>query len=554
MENHIDSLEENASLDRTFPYFLSNNLKFTVLTAQPFEHILYDCASNYGFIPSGLHFFSNVIDHQHLPSKIYISRSPIYRNVPVPEWQEIVNQNAQQCSIWQINKTTKRPKVVIPQDCSQKIQSICIHPVGNATYSRLSESRVSHQQLLASQNHLFYLLSQLSAYPSPLGQPAQFASDISAHLHKAFQIFAEFIENETDVSYSTLFASQRSIQLLQLALQKAQHSESWKAEQRQHSNFEQIQSLLNDYSLTVKSIESRVQNLESNRRQQHRPAHGGPLDDRLQGSGFSQHPSKLRVGTNGIEPDDGDDDHDDQDDDQDDATTTVTSNPTTSTTSRTPIFRSPSTSKSTSRKPTLSSSTTSSTSSPTPTYSDPTTSASTYPNENTTDSGNTTDSSEAPWTFSNLFSWEYWYPPNQNSTEPDQENQENQLQYYGTNRNDSFYPEYVYSNMDIVRFWPFSTLLTLAAFHLFAIIEFYINLLWKILTLLLAIHVYRLDRRVSRLEEICDSRDKNQANLRIDFNSVKTGCSRHAQQSRSSQQPPCPPTDPQSLQPLLHNT
>ena len=99
VENHIDSLEENASLDRTFPYFLSNNLKFTVLTAQPFEHILYDCASNYGFIPSGMHFFSNVIDHQHLPSKIYISRSPIYRNVPVPEWQEIVNQNAQQCSI-----------------------------------------------------------------------------------------------------------------------------------------------------------------------------------------------------------------------------------------------------------------------------------------------------------------------------------------------------------------------------------------------------------------------------------------------------------------------
>ena len=148
------------------------------------------------------------------------------------QWQGIVSQNAEHCSIWQIDQLTKRPEVAIPQDCNQPIQSICIQPVGTETFSKLSEARASQRQLLASQKHLFYLLSQLSAYPSPLGQPTRFASDISAHLTEAFKIFAEFIENETDVSYSTLFASQSCIELLQLALQKAQHSESWKAEQR----------------------------------------------------------------------------------------------------------------------------------------------------------------------------------------------------------------------------------------------------------------------------------------------------------------------------------
>ena len=240
VQNHIDGIEEGVSRSGTFPYFLSDNLKFTVISAKAFQNILYDCASSHGFVPYGTHFFDDVIDLQHLPSKIYISKNPIFRSVPMSQWQGIVSQNAEHCSIWQIDQLTKRPEVEIPQDCNQPIQSICIQPVGTETYSKLSEFQASQQQLLASQNHLFYLLSQLSTYPSPLGQPARFASDISAHLTEAFKIFDEFIENETDVSYSTLFASQHCIELLQLALQKAQHSESWKAEQRQQSNFEKF--------------------------------------------------------------------------------------------------------------------------------------------------------------------------------------------------------------------------------------------------------------------------------------------------------------------------
>ena len=558
VQNHIDGIEEGVSRGGTFPYFLSDNLKFTVISAKAFQNILYDCASSHGFVPYGTHFFDDVIDLQHLPSKIYISKNPIFRSVPMSQWQGIVSQNAEHCSIWQIDQLTKRPEVAIPQDCNQPIQSICIQPVGTETFSKLSEARASQRQLLASQKHLFYLLSQLSAYPSPLGQPTRFASDISAHLTEAFRIFAELIENETDVSYSTLFASQSCIELLQLALQKAQHSESWKTEERQQSNFEKIQSHLNDHSLIVKNIESRVQTLESNRRQRHRPARGGSVDTHSQGSGLSQHPSKLCAGSDGIGLDDCDDDQNPRDDDHGDTTTIATSDPTPSSPSTSSTPSNPSTSdpsaSTSSTSSAFSSPSTSSTSSTfsitttSGTSSDSTTSAS---NPNDANDGNATDSGETPWTFSSLFTWEYWNPRNRNSTEPDQENQ---LQYYGTSGNDSFfYPEFVYSNLDMVRFWPFSTLLTLAAFHLFAIIEFYINLLWKILTLLLAIHVYRLDRKVSRYKEMCDARSKPQANPKIDSITVKTRCSQHARKTRSGQ-PPRPPPDPQSAQPLLPNT
>ena len=493
VQNHIDGIEEGVSRSGTFPYFLSDNLKFTVISAKAFQNILYDCASSHGFVPYGTHFFDDVIDLQHLPSKIYISKNPIFRSVPMSQWQGIVSQNAEHCSIWQIDQLTKRPEVAIPQDCNQPIQSICIQPVGTETFSKLSEVRASQRQLLASQKHLFYLLSQLSAYPSPLGQPTRFASDISAHLTEAFRIFAELIENETDVSYSTLFASQSCIELLQLALQKAQHSESWKTEERQQLNFEKIQSHLNNHSLIVKNIEARVQTLESNRRQRHRPARGGSVDTQSQGSGLSQHPSKLCAGSDGIELDDCDDDQNAHDDNHGDTTTIVTSDPTSSNPSTSdPSASTSSTSSAFSSTSTSSTSSTFSITTTSGTSSDSTTSAS---NPNDTNDGNATDSGETPWTFSSLFTWEYWNPRNQNSTEPDRENQ---LQYYGTSRNDSFYPEFVYSNLDMVRFWPFSTLLTLAAFHLFAIIEFYINLLWKILTLLLAIHVYRHIRHLSQ--------------------------------------------------------
>ena len=158
---------------------------------------------------------------------------------------------------------------------------------------------------------------------------------------------------------------------------------------------------------------------------------------------------------------------------------------------------------------------------------------------------NGSDASAPAWSPASWFTWDYWLPQAQNSTEPAQDNQ---LQLFGSSGNGSF-PQYIYSNLEMVKFWPFPKLLTLAAFHLFNIIEFYVNLLWKILTILLAIYVYVLDQKLSRLE-----RKYNRLNRtnepKFDPSKAKELSSLQAQGGRSKQQP-CSPPDLQCAQPLL---
>jgi hypothetical protein len=52
----------------------------------------------------------------------------------------------------------------------------------------------------------------------------------------------------------------------------------------------------------------------------------------------------------------------------------------------------------------------------------------------------------------------------------------------------------------MVRIWPFSYLISLALYHLLSVIEFYLNLLWKIATLFLFVYVYILANRLSNVQ------------------------------------------------------
>ena len=155
------------------------------------------------------------------------------------------------------------------------------------------------------------------------------------------------------------------------------------------------------------------------------------------------------------------------------------------------------------------------------------------------------------WSFSNLFSWEFWSFQTQNLTETTlSQNLEDQFETFDSSSNES-YPAYIYSKFQMVQFWPFSNLLTFAAFHLFNIVEFYINLLLKILALLLASYVFVLDRKVQRLEQKCDQLNQVVININrpdspsCDPNRMKQLALRqhHTQQSSSS--------DRQCVQPLL---
>ena len=511
---HSNWLNQTILQNNTFPYFLSESLKFAILDPNPFQQSIHECAVQQGYIPYGMHLLHNAIDHKYIPSRIYISKKPIFRSVPSSQWQQSITNNSEQCSIWQINQLTLQAEVKAALDCNQKIHSICIQSVGTETHSNRTEFQASQQMLLASSEHLYYLITQLSSYPSP---HERFASDISIHLTEAFATFAESIEKRPDFSYRSLFAFKRCTELLQLALQKAQHSESWKAEERQQSNFEAIQSLVNNHSIFLKNIASRVQILETNRHQYRRRAQSDFLDDQSQrqGSGMSSpsHPDSVGI-----------DEDDDEYDPRDASNSTINVSNSPSNTSNSTIYASNSTMNASN-----------------PNFN---ASNSNFQDDNANPT-NGSDASAPAWSPASWFTWDYWLPQAQNSTEPAQDNQ---LQLFDSSGNGSF-PQNIYSNLELVKFWPFPKLLTLAAFHLFNIIEFYVNLLWKILTILLAIYVYVLDQKLSRLERKFNRLNRTNE-PKFDPSKAKELSSLQAQGGRSKQQP-CSPPDLQCAQPLL---
>ena len=511
---HSNWLNQTILQNNTFPYFLSESLKFAILDPNPFQQSIHECAVQQGYIPYGMHLLHNAIDHKYIPSRIYISKKPIFRSVPSSQWQQSITNNSEQCSIWQINQLTLQAEVKAALDCNQKIHSICIQSVGTETHSNRTEFQASQQMLLASSEHLYYLITQLSSYPSP---HERFASDISIHLTEAFATFAESIEKRPDFSYRSLFAFKRCTELLQLALQKAQHSESWKAEERQQSNFEAIQSLVNNHSIFLKNIASRVQILETNRHQYRRRAQGDFLDDQSQqqGSGMSSpsHPDSVGI-----------DEDDDEYDPRDASNSTINVSNSPSNASDSTIYASNSTMNASN-----------------PNFN---ASNSNFQDDNANPT-NGSDASAPAWSPASWFTWDYWLPPAQNSTEP---TQNNQLQLFDSSGNGSF-PQNIYSNLELVKFWPFPKLLTLAAFHLFNIIEFYVNLLWKILTILLAVYVYVLDQKISRLEQRFNDLNRT-IEPKLDPSKVKELSSLQAQGGRSKHQP-CSPPDLPCAQPLL---
>ena len=511
---HSNWLNQTILQNNTFPYLLSESLKFAILDPNPFQQSIHECAVQQGYIPYGMHLLHNAIDHKYIPSRIYISKKPIFRSVPSSQWQQSITNNSEQCSIWQINQITLQAEVKAALDCNQKIHSICIQSVGTETHSNRTEFQASQQMLLASSEHLYYLITQLSSYPSP---HERFASDISIHLTEAFATFAESIEKRPDFSYRSLFAFKRCTELLQLALQKAQHSESWKAEERQQSNFEAIQSLVNNHSIFLKNIASRVQILETNRHQYRRRAQGDFLDDQSQqqGSGMSSpsHPDSVGI-----------DEDDDEYDPRDASNSTINVSNSPSNASDSTIYASNSTMNASN-----------------PNFN---ASNSNFQDDNANPT-NGSDASAPAWSPASWFTWDYWLPQAQNSTEPAQDNQ---LQLFDSSGNGSF-PQNIYSNLELVKFWPFPKLLTLAAFHLFNIIEFYVNLLWKILTILLAVYVYVLDQKISRLEQRFNDLNRT-IEPKLDPSKVKELSSLQAQGGRSKHQP-CSPPDLPCAQPLL---
>ena len=312
-------------------------------------------------------------------------------------------------------------------------------------------------------------------------------------------------------------------------------------------------------------MESRFQNLEAIQRQSERlrkddithdrsPAKGsGPADrpaDRNAQSQQPQHDDRNNNNDDGVATESSNNNDDDVNDDGAASTAgaaSATSRPSTiSTTSEPSTTREPSTTSeaSTTTKPSTTNGA----------------NASNASDDDGDDDGHANDNDDtasmnSTETWSSVFSWQFWFPQNRNYTESSQnQNFGGDLQLSHPNGNQSF-PFDIYSSWEMVYFWPFTKLFSLAAFHLFNVIDFYINLLWKLFTVILAVYVFTLNQRVSRLEIKCDSLNQNiqiTQNIKqkrpIDPDELKEGVKRQAEH-RNRQQNLV--SDPQSAQCLL---
>ena len=501
----IDRLNQTDLEGESPPNFLSDVWKFTIIDPGSFEENLQECGILKGFIPYSMHLLQNAINQNEIPSPMYISQQPVFRSLDVGRWQTVVTKAANRCAVWQRNQATF-PEITAQTDCTPPMPSICIQSVGTATYTSTVDRPLIREQLVASIRHVFYLLSQLLTFPFP---EREFASDISIHITEAATYYTKYVEDKDDSSYKTLLAAQHCTNLIQLALSKSQHSESWKTEGQQQSHLEKIQKKVNEQILLVKSLEARFQSLEANQsRFGWTKNNFSGTQSSVEGSGISQHNGEKDDHQNGDNDDHDDDDGDGDNDDHHNAEKDDHQN------------------------------------------------GDNDDHDDGDGDGDNEDHHNATSASSNIFTWDYWFGPvtTKNDTIPDSDvNLENpiELSHPFSNDNSSF-PFHIYTTWRVVRFWPFTNLLTFAAFHLLSIIEVYLNLLWKIVTVILLVYVYLLSQRVKRLEFKCKNLNQSALIQLCPMNSdgLKHLSSRHARRAHHHHQLP---SDPQSSERLLKN-
>ena len=574
----IQRLNETLSTGQPRNKYLADNLQFSILPPASFQQSISECGLKKGFIPFSAHQLENVIDFQDLPQSIYIAQNPIFVNRDLTAWQTTITENAQKCTIWQPNEITEVPELVRAEDCSNPLETLCLQSVGANTHSYHVAQAQIRQQLFTTTQHLYYLLSQLLFYPSP---DSRVASDIGLHLTQAYTSFANYTRGQT--SLQAVLAARHCVDLAQLSLHKAQHAEAWKVEERQQSNFEQIQTLVNQQAaniidletnqhskyeqvqasiktlqlrqqsnfeqiqtlvdqqaVNIKTLESDFQALSAKQSQRDAIKGKGPKNKRApsEGSGLTDHLAHLQQNN-----DENDDDNQARGDNNNDEARSNADDDGNNADDDTQA-----------RDDGIGDNADGGPNEVNAGNADNGDNGDdTNPNNDVGDDAGEnrpTNTTSLATGWSNYFTWDYWYPDQNQSGQANQSNQVDQesgqlerihpanqpptqIQQY--NRGNDSFPSFVYNHIPMVHLWPFVKLFTLASYHLFAIVDFYINMLWKILTVFLAVYTFILSQRITRLEARCltcerryEANNQTQSPAFKDLSNLKTLASRHA--------------------------
>ena len=442
-------------------YYLTDNIKFTVASPASFTESLSDCALKQGYLLYNPTQLQDAIDASEIPQKMYISQKQICRNEEISAFQSTISSNSEACAIWQKSDLTGLPEVISGDGCLKPLPTLCLYNRGVDTHSHQSMVKIVKRGFVISAQHVFYLLSQLLNYPTP---HVSFASDITVHLTEAFRHYANKVENQIasdQYTYEISFAMQHCTALVQLALQKAQHSEHWHSQQRQQENFGKIKKQADGFNRVMENLLVNVKahhdddDDDCDRHNENGDTKGGNAINVKAGSGLNDggdndhnndkdndNEDHHNDDTNGGE-DNGDHDDDDNHNDHNNTVVVGQSNDT----------------------------------------------------EYVEDNSNVTVSTVRWYQF-----WK-WFA-----------SEENNISSNDTIVNDDISgdpdpdPD---SEIRKVCLWPFAQLISLAMFNLFTIIEFFINLVWKILTALLAVYIWTLGKRIHRLECIVSQLQKD---------------------------------------------
>ena len=455
--------------------YLGNHVKYVVLPESDFQGALRECAlSHQGYLPVDISQLQSAIDFKSIPDEIFLNPKALFPNQDVSENNKKFKNHQNYCSIWKKKGDYGNPEVIDGKPCTKRLESICLFGAGSQTYqNRIMIDQVQKGIDVIGQQ-IIYLLSELKKYPDT---HPNIVSDKVKHLVDGFSHYGDFVEeyiNKGQFNFSILFSLQHCLHLVNLALHRSQHSEFWYSQSRQQKNFDSIKVYTDEMNGVLRSFQRALQNISCPMSEPSPPPNWSPdprqhfynanetttfpsdSDDFVTttifpttvGSNDHQHDDDGHDGSGMAGPDDDDDDNDgDQPPSYQQIFINWLSNP----------FGAGNQSR---------------------------------PQSN---------SSESDSVDNNPSSDEDHSRPQSNSSESDSIDDDFSSDNDNNEDGDDWRSR-IYKDWKMVRIWPFSYLISLALYHLLSVIEFYLNLLWKIATLFLFVYVYILANRLANVQ------------------------------------------------------
>lgn len=302
--------------------------------------------------------------------------------------------------------------------------------------------------------HIIYLLSEIQKYPPT---HPRLISDKTAHLTAGYAHYVKHVEGqirEGNLNFGVILSLQYCLSMVQLALHRSQHGEFWKSQTRQQNNFDNIKKYADQVNQVLKDIKVAVEN------------HNCSIPTAL--------PSTNRIieSSNSSYGNDSSDDNNDQTTTSSDDETTTIMPSTTRANHHQQDFDDDDGDDELEEGSNLN--------------------GDIYPaDQGAQDLPQPNNGSES-W-----FSWDWLTNPFGSNNTSDLNNV---FSDDDSSNDDGDWKSEVYTEWRIVRLWPFASLISLALFHLLSMIDFYLNLFWKVLTLLLMVYAYVLSNRIERLQ------------------------------------------------------